>query len=41
VVQSGTFKGVGLAWRNGMARSEATRDYDQNRLIVSYSIPLL
>lgn len=30
VVQSGTFKGLGLAWKNGIARSEAGRDGDQN-----------
>lgn len=41
VVQGGTFKGLGLGWRNATSNSEATRDYDQNRLIVSYSIPLL
>nr|WP_256657920.1 OprD family porin [Pseudomonas sp. R4-34-07] len=40
VVQTGTFKGVGFAWRNGMARSEAARNGDQNRLIVNYTLPL-
>lgn len=40
VIQSGTFKGVALAWRNGMSRSQATRDGDQNRLIVSYTLTL-
>lgn len=40
VFQSGTLKGLGLAWRNGMLRSEATRDQDQNRLIVSYTVAL-
>lgn len=41
VIQSGTFKNVGLGWRNGMSRSEIARDQDQNRLIVSYTIPLM
>ena len=43
VVPSGTFKGVGLAWKNASLRSDVAgqRDQDENRLIVSYSIPLL
>lgn len=41
VVQSGTLKGVGFGWRNGKSNSEAARDQDQNRVFVSYSIPLL
>lgn len=41
VLQSGTFKGVGFGWRNGKSNSEAARDQDQNRVLVSYSIPLL
>ena len=41
VVQSGTFKNVGFGWRNGVSRSEVARDQDQNRLFVSYSIPLM
>ncbi len=41
VIQSGAFKSVGFGWRNGKSNSEASRDQDQNRLIVSYSIPLL
>ena len=40
-IQSGAFKGVGFGWRNGKSNSEASRNQDQNRLIVSYSIPLL
>ncbi|CAI8865443.1 Porin [Pseudomonas sp. IT-P12] len=40
-VQSGALKGVGLGWRNGKSNSEASRNQDQNRLIVSYSIPLM
>lgn len=41
VLQSGTLKGVGLGWRNGKSNSEAARDQDQNRVFVSYSVPLL
>lgn len=41
VLQSGTLKGVGFGWRNGKSNSEAARNQDQNRVFVSYSIPLL
>jgi hypothetical protein len=41
VLQSGLLKGVGFGWRNGKSNSEAARNQDQNRLFVSYSIPLL
>nr|WP_218953616.1 OprD family porin [Pseudomonas sp. SbOxS1] len=41
VLQSGALKGVGFGWRNGKSNSEASRDQDQNRVFVSYSIPLL
>jgi hypothetical protein len=41
VLQSGALKGVGFGWRNGKSNSEAARDQDQNRIVVSYSIPLL
>jgi len=41
VVQEGMFKGVGLTWRNAVQRGNDTRDRDDNRLIVNYSIPLL
>jgi hypothetical protein len=40
-LQSGPLKGLGFGWRNGKSSSEASRNQDQNRLIVSYSIPLL
>lgn len=40
-IQSGGLKGAGFGWRNGKSNSEASRNQDQNRLIVSYSIPLL
>ncbi|MDD2053517.1 OprD family porin [Pseudomonas putida] len=43
VVPEGTFKGLGLAWKNASLRSDAVnqRDQDENRLIVSYTLPLL
>lgn len=41
VFQDGALKGLGLAWRNGMLRGDATTDADQNRLIVSYTLPLM
>ena len=41
VLQEGAMKGLGFAWRNASLRSEAAADTDQNRLIVSYSIPLM
>jgi hypothetical protein len=40
-LQSGPLKGLGFGWRNGKSNSEASRNQEQNRLIVSYSIPLL
>ncbi|MNC68541.1 Porin-like protein NicP precursor [compost metagenome] len=40
-LQSGVLKGVGFGWRNGKSNSEAGRNVDQNRVSVSYSIPLL
>ncbi|MNL17017.1 Porin-like protein NicP precursor [compost metagenome] len=41
VVQSGALKNVAFGWRNGKSNSEAARNQDQNRVFVSYSIPLL
>ena len=40
VVQSGTLKGLGVTWLNGALRGSAANDTDENRLYVSYSIPL-
>jgi len=43
-LQEGTFKNLAFRWRNAMVRSNAAAtggDLDENRLIVSYSIPLL
>jgi hypothetical protein len=39
-LQGGPLKGVNVSWRNASLRSEAVNDVDQNRLIVSYSLPL-
>ncbi|SER22313.1 outer membrane porin, OprD family [Azotobacter beijerinckii] len=39
-VQSGLLKGVGLSWLNAAARGNDGRDLDENRLVVSYSLPL-
>ena len=43
VVPEGPLKNVGVAWKNAMWRNDIAgqRDQDENRLIVSYSIPLL
>ena len=43
VVPEGPLKNVGVAWKNAMWRNDipGQRDQDENRLIVSYSIPLL
>jgi hypothetical protein len=43
VVQEGSLKNVGLMWRNATWRNDipGQRDQDENRLILSYSIPLL
>ncbi|MGB4072206.1 OprD family outer membrane porin, partial [Pseudomonas sp.] len=39
---SGAFKGLGVSWRNAAFRSNTTAaDQDENRLILSYSLPLL
>lgn len=41
VFQEGALKGLGLGWRNGVLRGNAATDADQNRLIVSYTLPLM
>ncbi len=43
VIQEGALKNLGFMWKNAMWRNDiaSTRDQDENRLIVSYSIPLL
>ncbi|UVE16434.1 OprD family porin [Pseudomonas sp. LS44] len=40
VLQDGPLKNLGLKWRNATTRSNFTNDLDENRLIVSYSMPL-
>ncbi len=43
VVPDGKLKGLGFMWKNAIWRNDipGTRDQDENRLILSYSIPLL
>lgn len=41
VIQSGALKNVGIRWRNAVYRSDFARDVDENRLILSYTIPLM
>lgn len=41
VIPQGTFKGLGFTWRSAVLRGNDSSDKDENRLIVSYSIPLL
>lgn len=40
VVQNGPLKNLGLKWRNATVRSNFGNDLDENRLILSYSLPL-
>jgi len=40
VFQDGPMKNLGLKWRNATARSNFGNDLDENRLIVSYTLPL-
>lgn len=42
IIQEGPLKNLGVRWRNAMVRSNASiGDLDENRLIVSYTIPLM
>lgn len=46
VFQDGALKGLGIKWRNATVRSNVSvsggaKDIDENRLIVSYTIPLM
>ncbi|NWD75106.1 OprD family porin [Pseudomonas gingeri] len=45
VIPEGTFKNLGFAWKNAMWRTStlvaSSGDQDENRLIVSYTIPLM
>ena len=40
VVPTGPLKGVGVTWMNAMLRSNDTADKDENRLILSYTLPI-
>lgn len=40
VFQSGALKNVGIRWRNAAYRSNFARGADENRLIVSYTLPI-
>jgi hypothetical protein len=40
VFQDGPLKNLGLRWRNATVRSNFAPDIDENRLIVSYSLPI-
>ncbi|MCS4063770.1 outer membrane porin, OprD family [Pseudomonas sp. LB-090624] len=40
VFQSGALKNVGVRWRNAAYRSNFARGADENRLIVSYTLPI-
>ncbi|MEH6389096.1 MAG: OprD family porin [Pseudomonas profundi] len=40
VIQQGPLENLGLRWRNASYRSSYARDVDENRLIVSYSLPI-
>lgn len=41
VFQEGALKNLGVRWRNASVRSNFANDLDENRLIVSYTLPLL
>lgn len=41
VIQEGPLKNVGIKWRNATVRSSFGNDLDENRLIVSYTLPLM
>ena len=40
-LQDGALKGLGVSWRNASLRGIAAADQDENRLILSYSLPIL
>lgn len=41
VIQSGVMSGVGFGWRNAKSHSTASSNQDQNRLFITYTIPLM
>ncbi|GAB7531066.1 OprD family porin [Pseudomonas sp. 3A(2025)] len=40
IIQTGALKNVGIRWRNAAYRSSFARDADENRLILSYTLPI-
>jgi len=40
VVQSGSLKDVSLRWQNAVARNNYTRDTNENRVILGYTLAL-
>ncbi len=40
-LQDGALKGLGVSWRNASLRGNAAADQDENRQILSYSLPIL
>ncbi|WP_052037648.1 OprD family porin [Pseudomonas sp. GM55] len=40
VIQSGALKNLALKWKNASTRSNFASDIDENRLILSYSLPI-
>lgn len=41
MIQDGPLKNLGIKWRNATVRSNFGNDLDENRLIVSYTLPLM
>ncbi|EZH78043.1 porin [Ectopseudomonas composti] len=41
VFQDGALKNLGVRWRNATMRNNFSRNVDENRLIVSYTLPLM
>lgn len=41
MIQEGPLKNLGSKWRNATVRSNFGNDLDENRLIVSYTLPLM
>lgn len=39
--QTGALKNLSVRWRNSTVRSNVTKDLDDNRLIIAYTLPLL
>ncbi|WP_313054520.1 OprD family porin [Pseudomonas lopnurensis] len=41
VVQSGSLKNLGIKWVNAIYRNNFSSDYNDNRVVISYTLPLL